>query len=351
MALVTHQSRRRQHRYGSRRAADRPEGFHRRLSALRAHRAARRDRVSAHALRHAGDLFREPAEAAAGYSQSAPHHPAGSAAHVGAHLFHHLHRTAQDARRPSARPSTARSAWGWPPPATGAKASPCRRAFASRWRWPTAFSSARCAAASAAGCMSLPAARRRSARTWREFYEAIGMPLIEGYGLTEGGVVSLNPLDRPKPGSIGKPLAGVEVTLQRRWRNPGQEPLPLFRLPQRSRRPPRKCCATAGCTPANRPCRRGWLRLHHRAQEGTDRLFHRQEDLSLARGEPVQDGAADQPGAADRRPPAVPDGALHHQRHRCRSAEGHGDSGRDTPPPRSRRRRRCWRRFKRRWRA
>src|SRR5262249_34642244 len=27
-----------------------------------------------------------------------------------------------------------------------------------------------------------------------EFYEAIGMPLIEGYGLTEGGVASLNPL-------------------------------------------------------------------------------------------------------------------------------------------------------------
>ena len=46
-----------------------------------------------------------------------------------------------------------------------------------------------------------------------EFYEAVGMPLIEGYGLTEGGVVSLNPLERPKPGSIGKPLPGVEVRL------------------------------------------------------------------------------------------------------------------------------------------
>jgi long-chain acyl-CoA synthetase len=44
-----------------------------------------------------------------------------------------------------------------------------------------------------------------------EFYEAIGMPLIECYGLTEGGVATLNPLDRPKPGSIGKLLAGIEV--------------------------------------------------------------------------------------------------------------------------------------------
>jgi long-chain acyl-CoA synthetase len=46
-----------------------------------------------------------------------------------------------------------------------------------------------------------------------EFYEAIGMPIIEGYGLTEGGVVTFNPLDRPKPGSIGKPLDGVEVRI------------------------------------------------------------------------------------------------------------------------------------------
>jgi long-chain acyl-CoA synthetase len=46
-----------------------------------------------------------------------------------------------------------------------------------------------------------------------EFYAAIGMPLIEGYGLTEGGVATLNPLDRPVAGSIGKALAGVEVRL------------------------------------------------------------------------------------------------------------------------------------------
>jgi long-chain acyl-CoA synthetase len=47
-----------------------------------------------------------------------------------------------------------------------------------------------------------------------EFYAAIGMPLVEGYGLTEGGVATLNPLDRPKPGSIGKLLPGVEVRLE-----------------------------------------------------------------------------------------------------------------------------------------
>ena len=46
-----------------------------------------------------------------------------------------------------------------------------------------------------------------------EFYASFGMPLIEGYGLTEGGVVSLNPIDAPRPGSIGKPLPGVEVRI------------------------------------------------------------------------------------------------------------------------------------------
>jgi long-chain acyl-CoA synthetase len=47
-----------------------------------------------------------------------------------------------------------------------------------------------------------------------EFYAAIGMPLIEGYGLTEGGIAALNPLDRPKAGSIGKLLPGYEARFE-----------------------------------------------------------------------------------------------------------------------------------------
>ncbi|HLY17425.1 MAG TPA: AMP-dependent synthetase/ligase [Bryobacteraceae bacterium] len=46
-----------------------------------------------------------------------------------------------------------------------------------------------------------------------EFYEAIGMPLVEGYGLTEGGVVALNPLVMPKAGSIGKALPGIQLRI------------------------------------------------------------------------------------------------------------------------------------------
>lgn len=46
-----------------------------------------------------------------------------------------------------------------------------------------------------------------------EFYEAIGMPLLEGYGLTEGGVISVNPYHRVKPGSIGTLLPGIETRI------------------------------------------------------------------------------------------------------------------------------------------
>ncbi|MDR3719217.1 MAG: long-chain fatty acid--CoA ligase [Bryobacteraceae bacterium] len=46
-----------------------------------------------------------------------------------------------------------------------------------------------------------------------EFYASIGLPLVEAYGLTEGGVVAVNPVNRPRYGSIGKPLPGCELKL------------------------------------------------------------------------------------------------------------------------------------------
>ncbi len=46
-----------------------------------------------------------------------------------------------------------------------------------------------------------------------DFYAAIGMPIYEGYGLTEGGIVALNPTGRVKSGSIGKALPGVEMKI------------------------------------------------------------------------------------------------------------------------------------------
>jgi len=46
-----------------------------------------------------------------------------------------------------------------------------------------------------------------------QFYAALDMPIHEGYGLTEGGIVCLNPIGNPLSGSIGKALPGVRFQL------------------------------------------------------------------------------------------------------------------------------------------
>ncbi len=49
---------------------------------------------------------------------------------------------------------------------------------------------------------------------WRRFKEKFGVPLLEGYGLTEASpVVSLNPLNAPRVGSVGLPIKDVEVKI------------------------------------------------------------------------------------------------------------------------------------------
>ncbi len=46
------------------------------------------------------------------------------------------------------------------------------------------------------------------------WFHAIGVPIYEGYGMTESsGVISLNTADAQRPGSVGKPLPGCEVRI------------------------------------------------------------------------------------------------------------------------------------------
>lgn len=47
-----------------------------------------------------------------------------------------------------------------------------------------------------------------------EFFYITGIPILEGYGLTETfGPITLNPLDRPRFGSVGKPLRDVSIKI------------------------------------------------------------------------------------------------------------------------------------------
>ena len=66
------------------------------------------------------------------------------------------------------------------------------------------------------GCGCAPPAGPRCRRSWlAAFHEADRAWTVEGYGLTEAGPVLTTDAvgGRAKPGSVGRPLPGVELRL------------------------------------------------------------------------------------------------------------------------------------------
>ncbi len=47
-----------------------------------------------------------------------------------------------------------------------------------------------------------------------DYFQALGIPLVEGYGMTEStGVIAVNRADRARVGTVGEPIRGIEVKL------------------------------------------------------------------------------------------------------------------------------------------
>jgi malonyl-CoA/methylmalonyl-CoA synthetase len=69
---------------------------------------------------------------------------------------------------------------------------------------------ARCRSVRLFTCGSAPL----SASTHAEFRARTGHAIVERYGLTETNILTSNPLDHPRPGTVGMPLPGTEVRVQ-----------------------------------------------------------------------------------------------------------------------------------------
>ncbi len=212
------------------------------------------------------------------------------------------------------RPAPSPSACGCARPERAARR--CRPRTRRRSRRSTARCSPSSAASSAARIKLAISGAAPIAPEILEFFYAAGVPVFEGWGMTETtSIGTLNLPDAFKFGTIGRPVAGADVRIaedgeiemagemimREYWRNPE---------------------ATADVMTDDGYLRTGdlgadrrrRLRHDHRAQEGHHHHRRRQEpDAGQPRGRPAA-VAVDLPGRDVRRPQAVPGGADHARR-------------------------------------
>ncbi len=148
------------------------------------------------------------------------------------------------------------------------------------------------------------------------FFYACGVPVMEGYGMTEtatSATVNRTTDDGFRFGSVGKPLDGVEVRIA--------EDGEVWSRARTSSR------ATTRTTPPRiglggplashrrpRPARRGRLSPHHRAQEGHHHHRRGQEHHARQPGERAEAEPLGLPGGGGGGPPAFSGGSPHARR-------------------------------------
>jgi len=123
-----------------------------------------------------------------------------------------------------------------------------------------------------------------------DFERRFGVRLIEGYGLTEGGVPLSNTLTERRLGSCGKPVRGYEVDVVDDWDNP-VPPDVEGELIIRSKRPFTTMLGYFGMPEKTVEIfRNGWLHTGDLARKDKDGFFYfvdRKKDAIRRRGENI----------------------------------------------------------------